>query len=242
MEYPDLCIQSPGSLRETVVDALSPMPNEVAKRRPAFAERYTRAELYAMGENLRNGCPRSSHAEFKPGKDRDVMALIEEGNAERIPELVPLCHGRMLVSPFTFYRGAALHMTADLATTPTSGIRVQACGDAHLGNFLGFATPERRLVFDIRDLDETLPARWEWDVKRLAISFAVACRDNGLDKDDAAEAVLICAGSYRKRMAEFSEMSVLELWYNRLDAGDLIAGIKDPLITCANNPAPNSTH
>jgi len=134
----------------------------------------------------------------------------------------------MLISPFTFYRGSALQMASDLAGTPTSGIRVQACGDAHLGNFRGFATPERRIVFDIHDLDETLPAPWEWDLKRLATSFVVACRDNGLGKDVAEEAVLMCVGSYRRHMIEFSEMPVLELWYARLEADDLIEDIQNP--------------
>jgi uncharacterized protein (DUF2252 family) len=133
----------------------------------------------------------------------------------------------MLASPFTFYRGAALNMAADLATTPTTGIRVQACGDAHLGNFLGFATPERRIVFDIHDLDETLPAPWEWDLKRLAASFVVACRDNGLDKGVAKDAVLTCVRSYRKHTAEYSTMPALDLWYAKLEAEKLVSSIKD---------------
>jgi uncharacterized protein (DUF2252 family) len=194
----------------------------------AFAPHATRAELYAMGERLRKACPRSSHADWKPSNTRpDPVALIEEADKGRIPQLVPLRHGRMLVSPFTFYRGAALNMAADLATTPTTGIRVQACGDANLGNFRGFATPERQIVFDIHDLDETLPAPWEWDLKRLAASFAVACRANGLDKDVAEDAMLTGARSYREHMTEYSSMPALDLWYASLETEELVSGIKD---------------
>ena len=194
----------------------------------AFAPRPTRAERYAMGESLRQKCPRSSHADWKPGHDRsDPVQLIEESDKGRILQLVPLRHGRMLELPFTFYRGAALNMATDLAITPTTGVRVQACGDAHLGNFRGFATPERQINFDIHDLDETLPAPWEWDLKRLATSFVVACRDNGLDKASAEDAALACARSYREHMAEFSEMRALDVWYARLDPETLFALIKD---------------
>jgi hypothetical protein len=129
----------------------------VRKMPPAFSPHATRAELYAAGEHLRKKCPRSSHADWKPSNTRpDPVQLIEEADKGRIPQLVPLRHGRMLASSFTFYRGAALNMAADLAATPVTGIRVQACGDAHLGNFRGFATPERRIVFDIHDLDAAL--------------------------------------------------------------------------------------
>jgi len=195
---------------------------------PAFMPRPTRAERYAMGESLRKKCPRTSHGEWKPSKDRpDPVRLIEESDKGRIPELVPLRHGRMLVSPFTFYRGAALNMAADLATLPTTGVRVQACGDAHLVNFRGFATPERQINFDIHDLDETLPAPWEWDLKRLATSFVVACRDNGLDKSAADDATLACARSYREQMAAYSEMGELDVWYARLSPETLLSTIKD---------------
>jgi len=203
----------------------------VRKMPPAFAPHATRAELYAAGKHLRKNCPRSSHADWKPLKTRpDPVRLIEEADEGRIPQLVPLRHGRMLTSPFTFYRGAALNMAADLAATPATGIRVQACGDAHLGNFCGSATPERRIVFDIHDLDETLPAPWEWDLKRLAASFVVACRDNGLDKGVAEDAVLTCARSYRKHMAEYSTMLTLDLWYASLEARKLVSAIKDRTI------------
>jgi len=196
---------------------------------PSVKARPTRAERYAMGERLRKKCPRSSHADWKPSAERaDPVQLIMDADQGRIPQLVPLRHGRMLESPFTFYRGAALNMAADLATTPTTGVRVQACGDAHLVNFRGFATPERQINFDIHDLDETLPAPWEWDLKRLATSFVLACRDNGLDKGAAQDAVLACARSYRMHMVEFSEMSALEVWYARLSLETLFATIEDP--------------
>jgi uncharacterized protein (DUF2252 family) len=133
----------------------------------------------------------------------------------------------MARSPFTFYRGAALTMASDLASTPVSGIRVQCCGDAHLCNFGGFATPERRVIFSINDLDETLPAPWEWDVKRLAASFVAACRDNGLKDAAARDVVLTCVRTYRESMAEFSRMKTLELWYQALEADDLVEGIED---------------
>jgi uncharacterized protein (DUF2252 family) len=144
-----------------------------------------------------------------------------------VPELLPLRHGRMARSAFTFYRGSAMAMAADLASTPTSGIRVHCCGDAHLSNFGGFATPERKVIFSINDLDETLPAPWEWDVKRLAASFVVACRDNGLKDDVARDAAETCVRTYRESMAEFSELKTLELWYRAVTAEHLISGIKD---------------
>ena len=133
----------------------------------------------------------------------------------------------MVRTPFTFYRGAALNMAADLAVTPTTGLRVQACGDCHLLNFGDFATPERRVVFDINDLDETLPAPWEWDVKRLAASFVLACRNNGFSQDSARDAVLSCVRSYRERMAEYSQMPVLDVWYASIDVEKVLPTIKD---------------
>ena len=144
-----------------------------------------------------------------------------------MPELLPLRHGRMARSAFTFYRGAALTMACDLATTPTSGIRVQCCGDAHLCNFGGFATPERKVIFSVNDLDETLPAPWEWDVKRLAASFLIACRDNGLADRNGKDVVVTCVRTYRESMAEFSEMKTLELWYETMGADELVSNVKD---------------
>src|SRR5262245_48462181 len=188
-----------------------------------------RAELYAMGKNLRAKCPRESHARWHaPAKRPAPLSLLEQSSMGRIPQLLPIRYGRMLQSPFTFYRGAALNMAADLAGTPTSGLRVQACGDCHLLNFGAFATPERRVIFDINDLDETLPAPWEWDVKRLAASFVLACRSNGFSKADARDAALACARSYRERMAEFSKMSTLDIWYASIDVEkDLLPLIQD---------------
>src|SRR5262245_26826439 len=189
--------------------------------------RPTQAELRAKGKKLREKCPRSSHATWKaPPNRRDAVDLIEEANIGRLPELVPIRHGRMRLSPFTFYRGTALNMAADLAATPTTGIRVQVCGDAHLGNFRLFATPERRVIFDIHDLDETLPAPWEWDVKRLAASFVVASRNNNLSEQTAREAVLNCVRSYREHMAEFSSMKVMDVWYASFEAETLIENFR----------------
>jgi len=187
-----------------------------------------RSERYEMGRQLRKECPRSSHAKWKFGGNRpDPVDLIMESNKERIPKLVPLRHGRMARSPFTFYRGAALTMASDLSGTPVTGIKVQACGDAHLCNFGGFATPERNVIFSINDLDETLPAPWEWDVKRLAASFIVACRNNNLNDTIAREAVLECVRSYRENMMAFSEMKIMELWHHALGPDQLTLKLKD---------------
>jgi uncharacterized protein (DUF2252 family) len=153
--------------------------------------------------------------------------LVLQAEKGRMPELLPLRHGRMARSAFTFYRGAALTMACDLATTPTTGIRVQCCGDAHLCNFGGFATPERRVIFSVNDLDETLPAPWEWDVKRLAASFLIACRDNGLTDRTGKDVVVTCVRTYRESMAEFSEMKTLQLWYETMGADELVAKVKD---------------
>lgn len=188
----------------------------------------SRKELYAEGKRLRDKCPREAHAIWRPPKDRpNPVALLKESSRGRIAELIPLRYGRMLQSPFTFYRGAALNMAADLAHTPASGQHVQACGDCHLLNFGWFATPERREIFDINDLDETLPAPWEWDVKRLAASFVLACRDNGFSENDARDAALTCARAYRHHMFEYSQMSALDVWYASIDVENVIPKIKD---------------
>ncbi len=188
-----------------------------------------RSERYEMGKQLRKKCPRSSHSKWKaPANRHDPVELIIESNKDRIPKLIPLRHGRMARSPFTFYRGAALNMASDLSGTPVSGITVQACGDAHLCNFGGFATPERNVIFSINDLDETLPAPWEWDIKRLAASFVVACRNNNLSEDIAKETVLECARSYRENMKVFSEMKTMELWHYSLGSDQLTSKLKDP--------------
>jgi hypothetical protein len=201
--------------------ALPPVPSSV--------KGLSRDEAYALGKRLRKACPRNSHGDWKPTKGRpDAVQLVLEAEKGRLPELLPLRHGRMARSAFTFFRGAALTMASDLASTPVSGLRVQCCGDAHLCNFGGFATPERRVIFAINDLDETLPAPWEWDVKRLAASFVVASRDNGLSEAVARDAARTAVRAYRESMAEFSEMKTLELWYCAMGADELVAGIKDP--------------
>jgi uncharacterized protein (DUF2252 family) len=207
-------------MKETQASANGPLPTLVS--------RPSRAELIARGEQMRKNCPRRSHAVWQaPANRPDPVQLVEEGDQGRIPELIPLRHGRMMQSPFTYYRGAALAMAVDLAALPITGVRVQACGDAHLGNFRVFATPERRTIFDIHDLDETLPAPWEWDVKRLAASFVIASRNNGLSEKRAREAVLTCVRSYREHMTEFSEMGALEMWYHSLDAEKIAGTIED---------------
>lgn len=195
---------------------------------PSLQSHPTLAELYAMGRSLRDKCPRQDHAVWQaPANRPDPLELVQASNQGRIPQLVPIRHGRMIQSPFTFYRGAALNMVADLASTPVSGLRVQACGDCHLLNFGAYATPERRVIFDINDLDETLPAPWEWDVKRLAASFVLACRNNGFSEDSARDVALASVRSYRERMREFSEMRVLDVWYASIDAATFIPKVRD---------------
>jgi uncharacterized protein (DUF2252 family) len=178
----------------------------------------TIAERTARGKAARAEVPRSSHATFEPGPRRkDPIKLLESQAETRVPELVPIRYGRMLVSPFTFYRGAALIMASDLAATPRSGLTVQCCGDAHLSNFGVFASPERRLVFDVNDFDETLPGPWEWDVKRLAASMLIAARDNNFAVKDQDQIVLDTVAEYRTAMARFASMKNLEVWYAHLD-------------------------
>ncbi|MGO9489237.1 MAG: DUF2252 domain-containing protein [Solirubrobacteraceae bacterium] len=182
------------------------------------------AERVARGKEARAKVPRSSQATFEPSRDRpDPIELLEKQAATRVPELVPIRYGRMLVSPFTFYRGAAKIMAADLATTPDSGLRAQCCGDAHLSNFGVFASPERRLVFDINDFDETLPGPWEWDVKRLAASLLIAAQDNGFTAKQGERVVRGAVAQYRKAMRQFAGMGNLEVWYARVDVEDFIA-------------------
>jgi uncharacterized protein (DUF2252 family) len=178
----------------------------------------TRAELGAMGKALRDKCPRTAHAYWQPPANRpDPLELLVESSKGRIPQLIPIRYGRMMQSPFTFYRGAALNMAADLAVTPRTGLRVQACGDAHLLNFGAYATPERRVIFDLNNLDETLPAPREWDVKRLAVSFILACRNNRFGEAVARDTTLACVRSYREAMAQFSDMRTLDVWNATLD-------------------------
>ncbi len=180
----------------------------------------TTAERKAQGKAARENAPLESNAEIGPDAGRDPVGLIIGQAATRVPELVPIRHGRMLVSPFTFYRGAALPMAADLSKVPSSGLRVQLCGDAHLSNFGVFAAPDRRLVFDLNDFDETLPGPFEWDVKRYAASLAVAGRDIGLDVKARKTLVLAGVAAYRTAMADFATKKLLEVWYARLDVED----------------------
>ena len=175
-------------------------------------------ERRAQGKALREAVPREAHGHWKPPKDRrDIVDLLNESNEGRMPQLVPIRFGRMMQSPFTFYRGSAAIMAADLASTPVTGIRVQACGDAHLSNFGGFATPERRIIFDINDFDETLPAPWEWDLKRLAASVVVAGRQIRLPESDAARAARATVRSYREHMSDYASMRALDVWYDTID-------------------------
>lgn len=185
-----------------------------------IAHHYTRtvAERRAAGKALRQNVPRSSHAEWSPSANRpDPVSQLEEQNHTRLAHLVPIRFQRMSISPFTFLRGSAIVMAADLAATPVTGIEVQLCGDAHLNNFGIYATPERNQVFDLNDFDETLPGPWEWDVKRLAASIVLGGRNNGFPRDINRQAVLSCLGSYRQRMWEYSEMRHIDVWYSRID-------------------------
>lgn len=178
----------------------------------------TVSERVARGKAARAEVPRSSHATFAPAPDRpDPVAVLERQAESRVPELVPIRYGRMLVSPFTFYRGAAAIMAEDLSSTPRSGLTVQCCGDAHLSNFGAFASPERRLVFDLNDFDETLPGPWEWDVKRLAVSMLIAARDNGFTPKQQERIVLGTVREYRTTMRTFATMKNLDVWYAHLD-------------------------
>ena len=192
----------------------------------------TSAEISAAGKKLREHVPLQAQAVWKRPSDRlSPLDILRASDAGRVAQLLPIRYGRMLQSPFTFYRGSAAVMAADLAKTPSTGVHVQACGDCHLLNFGGFATPERNILFDINDFDETSPAPWEWDVKRLVASFVLAARSNGLSGSDGRDAAVTCARSYRERMRDYSKMSPLETWYARIDSEDFLglvsnAGLK----------------
>ena len=199
-----------------------------AKRKPASAaseapgpDRPSEA-LLAAGKALRDKLPRQDHGAFKRDRKLDVIAILRASDKGRVERLVPIRYGRMLESPFTFYRGSAAVMAADLARTPATGIHVQACGDCHLMNFGGFATPERNILFDINDFDETLPAPWEWDVKRLVASFVLAARSIGLPDSKGRDIAVACAHSYRKQLQIYAAMSPLEVWYARITLDDLV--------------------
>ena len=184
--------------------------------------RLTPAESAARGKTARAEVPRESHAAFDPSPDRpDPIGLLEEQAKSRVPELVPVRWGRMMVSPFTFFRGAALPMASDLASTPVSGLAVQACGDAHLSNFGIFGSAERRLMFDVNDFDETLPGPWEWDVKRLAASLEVAARGNGFPAKQRRGIVAASVARYRRAMRDFAGKTNLDVWYAHVDMDEL---------------------
>jgi uncharacterized protein (DUF2252 family) len=184
-------------------------------------------ERRAQGKEARSRMPRSSHSGWTPASDRpDPVALLQAQNRTREPDLVPVRHGRMLVSPFTFYRGGARIMAADLAGTPVAGLQVQLCGDAHLSNFGLFASPERRLLFDLNDFDETLPGPFEWDVKRMAASFTIAARHNGFTKMDTRAATQASVRAYREAMAGFAQMGTLGIWYAHLSEDELVHAIR----------------
>ncbi len=191
--------------------------------RAAGDEQLSRADRVALGKDARAAAPLESQAEFTPAGNRDPVGLLLDQEKTRVPELVPVRHGRMLVSAFTFYRGAALPMAADLATTPTSGLRVQLCGDAHLSNFGAFASPERNLVFDVNDFDETLPGPFEWDVKRLAASMTVAGRDNGFPAKACRKITLAAGEGYRTAMRAFADQTLMDVWYTHVDIEPVLA-------------------
>jgi hypothetical protein len=196
-------------------------------KRPAHS--LSAHDLIAAGERLRDTVPLASHGVWKRHKDRpEPIKLLQASDAGRLPELIPIRYGRMLQSPFAFYRGSAGVMAADLSTSPTTGVSVQACGDCHLMNFGGFATPERNIAFDINDFDETLPAPWEWDVKRLVASFVLAARSIGESKKVGRELAVTCARSYRERLRQVAEMSPLEAWYAHIGMEDVLGAVDDP--------------
>src|SRR4249919_3110406 len=191
-------------------------------------------ERKAMGLETRDRTPVSSHAKWRPAADRpDPVALLQEQDTTREPDLVPVRHGRMMVSPFTFYRGAAKIMAADLKDTPVAGLEAQLCGDAHLSNFGAFASPERRLLFDLNDFDETLPGPFEYDVKRMAASFTIAARNNGFSAADARAATLASVSSYREAMASFAQMGTMDIWYAHLDEDELMAAVRSAVAGAA---------
>ena len=199
----------------------------VAKRvaeRLSVRELPSKQESLSQGKARRKAVPRSSHGEWAPAPDRpDPVELLRSQGRSRVKELLPLRYERMSASAFTFYRGGALIMASDLSATPSTGIMVQACGDAHISNFGLFLSPERRTVFDINDFDETLPGPWEWDIKRLAASVEICGRDNGFGKKKRKRAVLACVRSYREAMASFARMGNLDVWYAHLDVDTLAA-------------------
>lgn len=191
------------------------------------------AERCEQGKALREKCSRSEHAKWSPrARSQDIIKLLEESNSDRIPGLIAVWYGRMAQSPFSFFRGSAIIQARDMMKSPVSGITVQACGDCHLMNFGGFATPERNLAFDINDFDETFPAPWEWDVKRLGTSIVLAARYRGFSKKIAEDAVRAAVETYRTHMSDFAEMKLLDIWYTQITIDDVLEffrGNKDML-------------
>jgi uncharacterized protein (DUF2252 family) len=216
---------------ETTSGDIAESPSR-SRSRP-FASYWRRAHLsvderIARGRDARQKVARSSHAQWEPAADRpDPVGLLEEQARSRVPELIPIRYGRMLVSPFTFYRGGALIMASDLAASPRSGITVQLCGDAHLSNFGLFGTPERQMLFDINDFDETLPGPWEWDVKRLAASFEIGGRDRGFSAAERRGIVVAGVREYRDRLRRAAGMGTLNAWYEQLEASVLLNLVRD---------------
>jgi uncharacterized protein (DUF2252 family) len=204
----------------------------LAQRPDLLVPHKNEAECRAIGKEARARVPRELNATFEPAPDRpDPVSLLQEQAKNRVQELVPIRYGRMLVSPFTFYRGAALIMASDLSTTPCSGLTAQLCGDAHLSNFGVFGTPERRLIFDCNDFDETHPGPWEWDVKRLAASVVIAGRTRGHPKAVRAQAIVALGQTYRESMRQMASLSNLEVWYFHVDATELVASLQSQAAT-----------
>jgi uncharacterized protein (DUF2252 family) len=201
---------------------ISPKPGLISTLRGS------REKRREAGKSLRERVPRSSHGQWSPAaRRRDPLDMVTESSKGRIPELVPIRYGRMTVSPFTFYRATADIMAEDLGPTPVTGLSAQLCGDCHLLNFNGYATPERRLIFDLNDFDETLPGPWEWDIKRLATSFVLAARSNGFSRSDQRDAATTCVRSYREHMAEYANMEALDVWYARVDIEAVMENLHD---------------
>jgi len=192
-----------------------------------FEPTVSKAERYEHGKALRESCPRESHKTIKIAEKRDPIKILLKNDKDRIESLLPIKYGRMIESPFAFYRGSASIMAHDLAATPSTGINIQVCGDCHLMNFGGFATPERKMVFDINDFDETSIAPWEWDVKRLATSFVIGGQWKKFSDAECRETAVSVVNSYREHMAEYAEMSALQVWYSHLDLEALVKTGKD---------------
>src|SRR6478735_3268620 len=219
------------------IQGRSPIMAETKVKHPSVEERKSKGKKY------REKAPVSGHTGWKPASDRpDPVALLEEQNLTREQDLVPVRHGRMLVSPFTFYRGAAKIMATDLKDTPRAGLVSQLCGDAHLSNFGVFASPERTLLFDLNDFDETLPGPFEYDVKRMAASFTIAARNNAFTKEETRDATLTAVRAYREAMAEFAQMGTLDIWYARLSEEQLMETIELAVATQKGKALKKAAH